>query len=225
MTVPWRNIKAEIKKTLNNYVNVFVMVSGGVDSMVLLDLVSRIRPDVKVIHFRHRIRANDYKDASLVINFAMERNLTVFLGFGSGLSDISNQEHEARIQRWQFVDEIIETLFFGTGRSVVLTAHHYDDNLEQYFMASMRGSQNLVMKKFTKTDLYDKYKPFLFVEKQDLINVAVSRNIPWVEDESNQSLDHERNILRQKIIPEMMKIRNIKKSMRPLIQHLVTQEV
>lgn len=221
MAVPWRNIKSEIKETLDNYANVFVMVSGGVDSMVLLDLISRIRPDAKVIHFRHMIRANDYEDASLVMNFAMQRNLKVFFDYGVGLSDIPNQEHEARIQRWQFVDEVVGTMFSGTGRSVVLTAHHYDDNLEQYFMASMRGSRNLVMKKLTETLLYDKYKPFLDIEKKDLISEANSRNITWIEDETNSTLDHERNVMRNVIIPEMMNIRNIRKSMRPLMKELM----
>ncbi len=221
MTVPWRNIKSEIKTTLDNYSNVFVMVSGGVDSMVLLDLISRLRPDANVIHFRHMIRDNDYQDASLVMNFAMQRNLNVFIEHGVGLADIPNQEHEARTQRWQFVDEV--TSMFS-GKSVVLTAHHYDDNLEQYFMASMRGSPNLVMKKLTETLLYDKYKPFLSIEKKDLISEAVSRSISWIEDETNNSLDHERNIVRNVIIPEMMKIRNIRKSMRPLIKDLMNND-
>jgi tRNA(Ile)-lysidine synthetase-like protein len=217
MTISWRNLKTEITQTLDNYDNVFVMVSGGVDSMVLLDLVSRLRKDVNAIHFRHMIRKNDHEDSSTVLNMALDRNLQFFLGYGKNLAGIANQEHEAREQRWAFAESVMETF---SGSSIILTAHHYDDNLEQYFMSSMRGSENLVMKRFVETEKYTKYKPLLNIEKSELVKTAQTRNIVWVEDVTNHECDHERNIVRNNIIPEMMKIRNIRKSMRPLIERL-----
>lgn len=218
MPVSWRKLKKEISIELAKYDNVFVMASGGVDSMVLLDLVRKIRSDTIAIHFRHMIRSSDFNDMNAVISYAQTYNLKFYSGYGNGLANISNQEHEARKQRWKFVDD---TLSNFSGKNVVLTAHHYDDNLEQYFMASMRGSKNLVMQKLSETEKnYVKYKPLLEVEKADLIYTALSNKLEWVEDETNMLNCHERNVLRNKIIPEMMKIRNIRKSMRPLIEGL-----
>jgi len=220
MTVAWRKLKTEITETLSGYDNVFVMVSGGVDSVVLLDFVSRLREDVNVIHFRHLIRNTDYLDASLVSAMAFERDLTFFIGYGKGLAQVANQENAAREQRWKFVSD---TVSHFSGKSIVLTAHHYDDNLEQYFMASMRGSKTLVMKRLVNTENFTKYKPFLDIEKEDLIRTAESRKLFWIEDVTNSMCDHERNIVRNRIIPEMMNVRNIRKSMRPLIKRLMEE--
>jgi tRNA(Ile)-lysidine synthetase-like protein len=218
MPVSWRKLKKEISTELARYDNVFVMVSGGVDSMVLLDLVRKVRTDTIAIHFRHMIRSSDFNDMNAVVSYTQKHDLRFYSGRGDGLVDISNQEHEARKQRWNFVDD---TLSNFSGKSIVLTAHHYDDNLEQYFMASMRGSKNLVMQKLSETEKgYVKYKPLLGVEKADLIYTARANKLEWVEDETNMLDCHERNVIRNKIIPEMMKIRNIRKSMRPLLEGL-----
>lgn len=222
MSFSWRRLKQEIKTISSDYDNVFLMVSGGVDSMFMLDFVGRLIPSAQVIHFKHNIRDNDHLEQELVYNVARDMDLVVHTGYGINLKDIPNQEHVARTQRWDYVQSLIAA---KSGKSLVMTAHHYDDNIEHYFMSSMRGSDvsKLVMKKLLQSGDFTKYKPLLDVEKSLIIESAVSRGLTWIDDVTNFQDIHERNQLRNVIIPHMMHIRNIKKSMRKLIGELSSQ--
>ncbi len=216
MSASWRKLKHHIQSVCSQYNNVLIMVSGGVDSMFLLDFICRntaIKPTV--IHFQHCIRSDDHREVDLIRAVSSDKDLKFVLGSGLGLKNIRNQESVARGQRWGFVESIINDL---DGSTVVLTAHHFDDQIEHFFMSSCRGRniKSLLMKSVTSFDGYDKFKPLLNFQKHDIYRTVESRKIPFIEDPTNKDLDHERNIFRNKIIPDMMEIRNLRKSMKSL---------
>lgn len=223
MTYPWRKLREEIIRTCGAYDNVVVMTSGGVDSMFLANFVVNAGIKPHIVHFQHGIRENDHQEAELVKDFASKHELSFHHGKGVDLADIKNQEAVARDQRWAFVEGLISG---WQGKTLVMTAHHYDDQIEHFFMSAVRGRRinALTMKKKCPTVSatingvqYTKYKPLLDVEKDEIYTQSKIRQVKWIEDPTNNELDHERNIFRNKIIPEMMKIRNVKTSMRRLI--------
>ncbi len=214
MPVSWRALRKEIKDYTDQYEHVVVMVSGGVDSMVLFDMVSRIvnKSKLHCLHFQHHIRDTDDAEVELVRNAAAKAGVAFYHGHGKNLKDIPNQECEARTQRLNF---ILDTIFNFSARTLIITGHHLDDNIESFFMNAARGKtvDTLVMRKLSLFSMYAKYKPFLEIPKAELIKQAIARNISWIEDVTNQQNDHERNIIRNVVIPELLKIRNIRKSM------------
>lgn len=118
MTAPWREIRKNIEGLAKIYSpNVLLMVSGGVDSMFLLDFCSRCDFDFDIVHFNHNIRDGGYDDLKVINKLRAEINLEklktgkrqveLHFGRGSGLRDISNQEAEAYKQRWAFVEKVI----------------------------------------------------------------------------------------------------------------------
>lgn len=189
--------------------------------MFMMDIVLRSikGKSVSVLHFQHGIREDDDNEVKLVRELANTCGVDFVLGKGESLRDIRNQEAEARTQRWTFVEEYIQKL---KGTVIVLTAHHYDDQIESFLMSSIRGRSvnSLVMKRLGIFDGYTKYKPLLNISKEEIYNQAKRRSLRWVEDPTNQDINHERNIFRNKIIPELMNIRNIRTSMRSLISEI-----
>ena len=118
MTTPWREIRTKLNTTAGIYSpDVLLMVSGGVDSMFLLDFCSRCDFDFDVVHFNHNIRQDSLRDLDVIneavakINLeklrADKRQIRTHYGQGQGLSDIPNQEAEAYKQRWEFVEQIV----------------------------------------------------------------------------------------------------------------------
>ena len=219
MSISWRKLRDDIIETCKEATHVYLMISGGVDSIFMLDFITR-NTDLKptVIHFQHGIREDDHHEVKLIKKIATEYDLPFLLGKGVGLRDVKNQEAIARQQRWEFVEAHIEP------GSIVMTAHHFDDNLENFLMSSVRGRSvgSLVMRKLHDFGTYKKYKPLLDISKEEIYKQATRRRIKWIEDSTNQSdtLNCERNYWRNVLIPEICKIRNIKVSMRRLIFEL-----
>ena len=201
------------------------MASGGVDSMFLADFVVNTKIKPVIVHFQHGIRNNDEREARLVEEFSMRNALEFHLGKGNGLAEASNQEALAREQRWDFAESVIS---HKPGRAIVLTAHHHDDNIEHFYMSAARGRQltALTMQELMKVRNpdnglnYTRFKPLLDIEKDEIYEQARRRSIAWIEDPTNKDLDHERNLFRNKIVPDMMEIRNVRKSMRKLFREI-----
>lgn len=221
MTFSFRKTCAQIQEVCQSHSNVIAMISGGVDSMFLGDILHSSGVKPIIAHFQHRIRDNDYREAELVRMFAEERDLKFVYNRGHNLKHAKNQEAEAREQRWGFIENEIAN---SRGSTVVVTAHHFSDNLENFFMAAVRGRHlsSLVMKKITPYKDYVRYKPLLDITKEEIYKQAKRRRIPWIEDPTNEydDLTHERNYWRNKIIPDILKIRNINKSMKGLMEEL-----
>lgn len=223
MSTSWRKLRSEIKDVTERFDNIILMVSGGVDSMFMMDLVLRSidNTNVTVAHFQHGIRPTDHEELSLVESKAEELDVRFIYGKGEGLKDSRNQECKARDQRWAFVEQYLHSL---SGTSVVLTAHHFDDQIESFFMNSVRGRRTteLVMKPLVDFGTYHKYKPLLNMTKELIYKQMKYRRQTWIEDVTNTDthVNSERNFWRNVLLPQIKQIRNINRSMNGLISDL-----
>jgi tRNA(Ile)-lysidine synthase len=173
-----------------------VAVSGGVDSMVLLDILRR-NPnlDIVVAHFDHGIRKDSDEDKNLVISTANTHNLIYEVGqgrLGRGAS-----EEEARKARYRFLQSTKDKY----SADALITAHHQDDLIETAFINILRGSghRGLVSIKLNSKVL----RPLLNFPKTRLINYAKEQGLVWREDATNSDESYLRNYIRKKIMSKL----------------------
>lgn len=166
-----------------------VAVSGGVDSMVLLDMMSRIGGhDIVVAHFDHGIRSDSADDADFVRQVAMQYDFpfeTQRVELGAAAS-----EESARIHRYTFLHEVA-----GRHDARLVTAHHADDVIESIAINVSRGTGwRGVAVMDAPID-----RPLLSTSKQSILQYARERNVSWREDSTNASDAYLRNRLRRKL--------------------------
>ncbi len=180
---------------------VAVAVSGGLDSVVLLDLLLRLRPmfriELVVATVDHGLRpgASAY-DAAFVRSLAAARGLPCYCGrfcgpVGRGLED------GARRERAAFLRSV-------PARRVAL-AHHLDDQAETVLLRALRGAgiSSLCAMRARRARLV---RPLLGEPRRELESWARERGLRWREDASNLVLDRERNRLRHAALPELERV-------------------
>jgi tRNA(Ile)-lysidine synthase len=184
---------------LNRRESFVVACSGGLDSMVLLDLICRLKPqaEIKVAHFHHGPAKDQkqlqFRDQALEcvkhkISTLNHSNLKLYFEKSEILL---NSEEEMRNARWAFIRSCRES------DEPILTAHHLDDWFETLMLKMLRGTSldGLQTFQFWNQEIL---RPFLNNSKSDLKQQATDRKIEWVEDPSNQSESYLRNWLREK---------------------------
>ena len=172
-------------------------ISGGIDSMALLDLVANDYGDFRrqhfasakwpddfvVAHFDHGIRGNEsHNDAEFVRTTVRQRyGLLVQIGCGELPADTS--EEVARQARYQFLNQVVERWDDEGVATMIVTAHHRDDLLETVAMNSPMSQRNVI-------------RPLLGWNKVDIARYALEHNLAWREDQTNYSTKYFRNRLR-----------------------------
>jgi tRNA(Ile)-lysidine synthetase-like protein len=175
-------------------------VSGGVDSVVLLDLLSNIQHPTSniqliIAHFDHGIRKDSQKDAKLVENFAKKYKLPFEIKNGKLGKDVS--EAEAREKRYAFLHEVK-----SKHKAVaIITAHHQDDLIETSIINILRGTGRRGLSSLKNRD--ETLRPLLNYPKKELVEYAKQHKLDWREDSTNQDPKYLRNMVRQNIMPKI----------------------
>ncbi|HMS24028.1 MAG TPA: tRNA lysidine(34) synthetase TilS [Candidatus Saccharibacteria bacterium] len=173
-----------------------VAVSGGVDSVVLLDLLSKNKNlDLVVAHFDHGIRQESANDADFVTKLAKKYGLKIILGKGKLGSDVS--EDEARKARYDFLFEIL----MGEGAKAIITAHHQDDVVETVIFNILRGTGRKGVTALSNQKQV--LRPLLNVTKKEITEYARDNKLTWVEDSTNLDTKYTRNWIRHVLLPKM----------------------
>lgn len=173
-----------------------VAVSGGVDSMVLLDILSR-QPglDLVVAHFDHGIRPDSAKDQQLVAQAAQHYKLPYI--YEEGHLGPTASEAQARKARYDFLERASELY----GAQAIITAHHQDDLLETMLINLIRGTNR---KGLSSLQSHGKLlRPLLKTGKGDVLRYAREHKIVWHEDSTNATDAYLRNRLRQTVLPRL----------------------
>lgn len=170
-----------------------VAVSGGVDSVVLLDLLMKI-PDISltIAHFDHGIRPDSADDAAFVERLAAQYGLP----FKSRRTELGPRASEvlAREARYRFLRDIKRQ----TGARALITAHHQDDLLETAILNVLRGTGRRGLTSLKSTS--EIKRPLLNETKAAIITYATKRNLSWHEDTTNHDLRYTRNYIRHRLL-------------------------
>lgn len=167
-----------------------VAVSGGVDSMVLLDMMAQDKNhELIVAHFDHGIRPDSHLDTALVKEAAQRYGLL----FETRREELGKRASEelARNRRYAFLRELAKK-----HDAVIATAHHLDDLVETVAINFTRGTG---WRGLAALDS-DILRPLIDTEKATLIAYARKNGIEWREDPTNQTDAYLRNRVRSRNI-------------------------
>jgi tRNA(Ile)-lysidine synthetase-like protein len=165
-----------------------VAVSGGVDSVVLLDMLTKVPGhELIVAHFDHGIRQNSAEDAAFVATLANKYGV-MYAGKREELGE-SASEALARNRRYAFLRELAEQ-----HDARIITAHHLDDLVETVAINLKRGTG---WRGLAALDS-DVARPIIDVTKSQLIQYAQANGLTWREDSTNATDLYLRNRIRQK---------------------------
>ena len=173
-----------------------VAVSGGVDSMVLLDIL-RQQPgvDLVVAHFEHGIRQDSDEDRQLVGQVAAQYSLPFI--YARGNLGAGASEAQARTARYAFLEKVQQE----QGATAIVTAHHQDDLLETAILNIIRGTGRKGLSSLGSSGHL--LRPLLWYSKQDILEYAQAHHIQWHEDSTNVDDRYLRNYIRHTILPRL----------------------
>ena len=189
---------------------VVVAVSTGVDSMVLLDLLLRVpvqqRPQLVVAHVNHHLRAQSTEEAAFLTEYCASRPVTL------KVADWLAADHPAtgiEAAGRQFRYDFFASVLTDTQAAAILTAHHANDQAETYLMKLARGGDLAQLRGIQASRPFatgQLVRPLLPFAKQQLRQYATERQLTYYEDVTNSDVTLTRNRLRQRVVPELMRV-------------------
>lgn len=206
-----------------------VAVSGGVDSVVLLDIMARRLAGqgggLLVAHYDHGIRPDSAADREFVAGLARTYGLP--FAYDEGRLGAKASEASAREARYRFLRQLKAD---HQARAIV-TAHHEDDALETAILNLLRGTGRKGLSSLATTD--ELYRPLLTTPKQHIRAYAYRHSLEWRDDSTNSDTEYLRNYVRLRILPRFddearQRLRSIVHQARQhnqLIDHLLAEQL
>lgn len=194
----------KVLTTIKEFKNktLILSVSGGVDSLVLFDLLYKNNLDIVVVHFNHLLREQAHDEANYIKNLCQQNNIKLHY-FELKIKTKKNfhdQAHKLRRKHLQEVADLYNT-------NIIVTAHHLNDLAESVILKLSRGSNLLGYSGMNISHYKNGYyflKPLLNITKNELLNYAKINNIYYYDDSSNFSDDYMRNKIRHHVIPYLI---------------------
>ena len=204
----------KVKKTIRDHAMidrgdaVLLCVSGGVDSMALLDIFLSIKDDLNlslsVCHLNHNLRgAESARDQRFVEKVVQEKGLEFYtrtLSEGELTGTGGSIQDRARVARYAFFIEAATKL----GAARIALAHNLDDQAETVLMRLLKGTSLKGLRGIPA--VRGPYiRPLIEAARAEIEEYAKVRGVEFVEDSSNESTKYLRNQLRLELIPLLEK--------------------
>lgn len=175
-------------------------LSGGLDSCVLLHLLvqARLQSDFQLsaFHVNHQISPN----AEAWQQFCAELCAQYEVSFQAAKVDVPR---DSGLGLEAAAREVRYAALLASEGDVVL-AHHQDDQVETMLLQLLRGAgvNGLAAMPAIREESKQRiFRPLLDVPRNQLLDYANKHHLKWIEDESNDSLQYDRNFLRHKVLP------------------------
>jgi tRNA(Ile)-lysidine synthase len=180
---------------------ILLAVSGGADSVVMLDLFKKSGFELAVAHCNFKLRGEESdEDEKFVRNKAEEyKSKAFFKSFETKQFAEDNKlsiQEVARILRYNWFNDLCRE----QGFSKIAVAHHKDDLTETFFINLFRGA-GLKGLKGIPVKREKIIRPLLFASRKEIENYAMSRNLQFRSDSSNNSDKYLRNQIRHHLLP------------------------
>lgn len=209
--LPWW--KKQFSNTAGDQFHLILAVSGGLDSVVLTDIVARAGFSFSIAHCNFQLRGEESKRdeefvKALGERYQQEVRVRRFDTNAIVATQKGSIQEIARELRYQWFAELREELQQDKKKNVVvLTAHHADDNIETVLMNLFRGTG---IHGLTGMESYRPdngiTRPLLDFPKEALKAYADEHALTFVEDSSNASEYYTRNYFRNRLIPGIKEV-------------------
>lgn len=209
-----QNWKKHFRHLTPNNCHLVLAVSGGVDSVVLTDLVFKAGFNFTIAHCNFQLRgAASDGDEQFVKSLGEKYNKEALVKRFNTAAYANEQKVSiqvaARELRYAWFEEVMsrehlvvsnQSTHHSPFTTHLLTAHHADDNIETVLMNIFRGSGISGLHGILPTQ-GKIIRSLLFANKASIIEYAQQHNLSWVEDASNATDKYSRNFFRHNIIP------------------------
>lgn len=185
---------------------ILLAVSGGVDSVVMMDLFNQLKVPFGIAHCNFGLRgAESAGDETWVRALAQRYGVKLYVEhFATQAYAQANQlsiQMAARELRYKWFEEICNTHHW----SKVATAHHANDQVETLLFnltkgTGLAGLHGILPKQGRQI------RPLLFATKKNIVAYAQANNLTWREDSSNAQDSYARNVIRNQVIPVLKSI-------------------
>lgn len=205
------DLKRWIKEADLNFEKPFIVgVSGGADSLFLLDLMVKAELHCIAAHFNHQIRSDALNDAHLVEKIASDYGIPFYLG-NEDVKLVSQQEHlsleeAARKCRYRFLFDLAEEQM----AQAVVIAHHANDQVETVLMHFLRGAGLEGLRGMQPVTLIPEFhkripifRPLLSIWREEIEAYCESQQINYAIDPTNVDTIYTRNKIRLELIPQL----------------------
>lgn len=193
---------------IKNKDKLIVAVSGGKDSMCLIDALLKLKHELslelKVVNVDHKIRGEDSKRDSLFVkNYCSDKEIPLLFyekdvpsyckKHGVGL------EQGARILRYAAFDDALNK---NNGFKIA-TAHHLNDNFESVLFNAFRGTGLKGLRGISAG--YENFvRPLIHCSQKDVDEYAINNSVPFVVDKTNYDENYSRNYIRGVLTPSIL---------------------
>jgi tRNA(Ile)-lysidine synthetase-like protein len=202
--------RAALRRLVRSGEIVLVGVSGGADSLALLDLVARARRSARiepvVVHLDHGWRAESAEDATFVARAAEERGLACVIERAEGLERSEAAAREARLRLFARAATV-------RGAVGVLLAHSADDQAETVLLHLLRGSGTAGLAGMradtavcVERGALRLLRPLLGVSRAELRGYCQAHGLTPREDPSNADPAFLRNRVRHELMPLLVEL-------------------
>ncbi|MAJ79969.1 MAG: tRNA lysidine(34) synthetase TilS [Porticoccaceae bacterium] len=192
---------AGVEKYLSKKGRILIGFSGGLDSTVLLTLACEYFTTKKVlaVHVNHGLSPNSKDWQRFVVEYCKRLSVGYSLQHVEIINS-ANQEAKAREARFDVFSKLIKK------GDALLLGHHLDDQIETVLYRLLRGSGSLGLsgipldRNFREGRLF---RPLITLTRTCILEIAQSRGLNWIEDETNSENRFDRNYLRNCVIPHI----------------------
>lgn len=209
-------MEAKIKDVITRYgltsgVSV-IAVSGGIDSVVLLRVLSKYleKNNLVVAHLNHGLRKASSDEARFVKDLAGKYELTYEEGT---LHNAKRDEASLRRERYKWLQAVAR----NNGAKYIITAHHLDDQLETIILNLTRGTGPLEIWGMDECE-GNILRPLLSFPKSEITKYAKNNRLSFRLDKSNNDVTYARNRIRREVVPSLLAV-------NPALYPVVKREV
>jgi tRNA(Ile)-lysidine synthase len=199
---------------------ILVAISGGLDSVVLTDLLSQLSQvwelDIMLAHCNFHLRgAESDGDEAFVMSLAQSYGINCFVQHFDtqtlAKENSTSIQITARTLRYAWFEQLRQAHSFD----YIATAHHHNDSLETVLLNLTRGTGMAGLRGIPVKNNHI-IRPLLFATREEIEQYAQNKQIQWREDSSNQQNKYYRNLIRNEVIPLLKKI-------NPNLEHTFAQ--